>query len=282
MDIKELHEKILYPAVRVRTEKVRGSGSVIYSKPSKSNPDEYETFILTNHHVVEAAIQTKKEWDSVAKKDIKKDFLSQVTVEIFDYVNLSTVNSSNSHKADIIAYDKAHDLAVLKLDSPKPVQYVAKLIPKEKIKDLRLFMPIIGCGCSLLHDPFATEGRITSLKEVIDNKVYMMTSHNSIFGNSGGAVYLAETGEQIGVTARITAIQLGFGIDVLTWMGFSVAPQRIYEFLDEQELKFIYNPKDSFEAAMKRRKAKEQKMKLQGARGEEEGEEDEGDEMSPV
>jgi hypothetical protein len=185
-----------------------------------------------------------------------------VNVEIFDYVYLSKVNSSNSYKADIIAYDQYHDIAILKLDSPKKVEYVASLIPRPKISDVKLFTPIWTSGCSLGHEPFANPGYITYLSEMIDNKLYWMQNGSSIFGNSGGATFLAETGEQVGITARVSALQLGFGVDIITWMGFSIAPQRIYEFIDEQELKFLYDPLDTYKKAMARRKKKEKEAKL--------------------
>ena len=268
MTIEELHQKILYPIARVSIPgRGGGSGSVIYSEPSEDNKEEYDTFVITNHHVVADAISRKKDWESMLGQEIEKDFYQKVDVEIFDYVYQSTVSSSNSYKADVVAYDQNHDLAVLKLNSPNKINHVAALISRDKIKDLRLFTPIIGCGCSLLHDPFQTRGELTSLNEIIENRQYYMTSQNSIFGNSGGAIYLAETGEQIGVTARITNIQLGFGIDVMTWMGFCVTANRIYEFFDEQELKFMYDPKDTYNKAMKRRESRRKARMMEIRRG---------------
>lgn len=211
---------------------------------------------MTCSHVVEDAIGTKRDWDSLLKKKIEKEFLEQVSIEIFDYVYLSKVNSSNSYKADIIAYDHAHDIAILKLDSPKRIEFVASIIPKDKIGDVKLFTETWTSGCSLLHDPFANPGNVTYLTEMIDNKLYWMSNGASIFGNSGGAVFLAETGEQLGITARITNIQLGFGFDIITWMGFFVAPQRLYEFFDEQELRFLYDQSDTYAKAIERRKKK--------------------------
>jgi len=262
LSIQELHEKCLYPVVRIRTQEVGGSGTVIYSKPDPSKPDEYQSFVLTCEHVVDDAITQRKEWDGLLKKKIEKEFLEQVTVELFDYVRLSEVNSSNSHRADIVAYDKEHDIAILKLDSPKKVSNVAGIIPKGKIKDIKCFTPTWTTGCSLLHDPFGNPGNVTYLKEMIERKLYWMGNGHSIFGNSGGAVFLAETGQQIGITARITGIQLGFGFDIMTWMGFFVAPQRLYEFIDKQELKFLYDDSDTYEKAMVRRAKKEEEAKL--------------------
>lgn len=274
LNLQEQHEKIIYPVVRVHTERVGGSGTVIYSQPDPETPDEYQSFVLTCEHVVDDAITQRKEWDSLYKRKMDKEFLQQVGVELFDYVYLSKVNSSNSYKADIVAYDKEHDIAILKLDSPKKVGYIAQLIPRKEIDDVKLFTPTWTSGCSLLHDPFANPGFVTYLSEMIDNKLYWMGNGNSIFGNSGGAVFLAESGYQIGITARITALQLGFGFDIMTWMGFFVAPQRIYEFLEHEELKFIYDPKDTYKKATVRREKKAEEALMMRLAKDEKEEED--------
>jgi len=251
MDNASFHASCIYPAVRVRTQKAGGSGTILYSQPGKGG--DYDTFILTNHHVVDDAITTKEDWDSLLKRKIKKEFLELVSVELFDYVNLSTINSANTHRAEIVAYDQYHDLAVLKLQSPKRAPFTAKLIPKAMIDELRLDLPVVAVGCSLLHDPVISRGKITYLQEIIDNKKYLMTSANSIFGNSGGSMYLAETAEFIGVPSRVTTIQLGYGYDVLTWMSFCCHPVRLYEFFEEQELNFLFDLSDTYEDSLKRR-----------------------------
>lgn len=274
MDLKTMHEKCLYNVVRIRTEKAGGSGTVIYSEPDPKDPKTYQSFVLTCQHVIGDAIEWRKEIDTVLKRKIDKEFKKQVGVEVFDYVDMSTVNSSNSFRADIVAYDEHHDIALLKLDSPKKVDYVAELIPQKDIKKIKVFHPTWTCGCSILHDPFPNPGNVTYLRETINNKLYWMGNGHSIFGNSGGAVFSAESGQQIGITARITGLQIGFGVDIMTWMGFFVAPQRIYEFLEEQELKFLYDPKDTYDKAMARRKKKEEQMQSQMSGSDSKEEED--------
>ncbi len=259
MNQQEKHEKLLYPVVRVRTDKAGGSGTIIYSKQNPNNSNEHLSFVLTNHHVIEDAIQIKTEFDSILKRDVKKEFTQKVRVDIFDYVNLSQMNSSNTHTADIIAYDKSHDIAVLKLDTPKQLQYVATLCPRDSIESIKLFTPIYSCGASLLHDPFANRGEVTYLNEEFDNKDYWMSNSNMIFGNSGGAVFLAETGEFIGIPARIVSTQLGFGFDLITWMGFFIPISRIYNFFDEQELKFLYNDEYTYKNCMDLRHERQKK-----------------------
>ena len=259
MNLQQLHERILYPVVRVRTGSAGGSGTVILSQPDPESKGEYQTFVLTNHHVVEAAITIKDEWDAVLKKKIKRDVCDRVEVELFDYVRMSHRNSSNTFEATIVAYDQNEDLAVLKLDSPKPVDHVVTFIARDKIDDVKLFTPIYGCGCSLGHDPFATTGQLTFLKEQIENRLFWMNSADAMFGNSGGAVFHAETAEQLGVTARVTVAQFGFSQSITTWMNFCIPASRIYDFFDEQELKFLYDDSDTYGEAMERRKKRMEK-----------------------
>lgn len=271
MDIKTLHERILYPVVRVRTKKAGGSGTVIQSMPDPRNEGEYLTFILTNWHVIEGAIQVKKQWNSILKREIDVEIFEQVTVEIFDYVRQSEMTSANTHRADILAYDRNHDLAVLKLDSPRKVEHVAEIVTPDDAKEIRLFTKLWTSGCSLGHDPFANAGELTYLHEQIEGKLYWMCNANSIFGNSGGGVFHGETGEQIGVTARISAIQVGFGFDIMTWMGFFIPPPRIHEFFDEQEIHFLHDPEDNYYDALERRKEKEREGLLSLKRDRENG-----------
>lgn len=273
-ELKRLHETFLYPVVRVFGKKGAGSGTIIYSKEDPKNEGEFLTFILTNHHVIEDCIDYKKEWDSVVKRDVEKEFKDRPHIENFSYVRLSTVDSSNRYQADIVAYDKNEDLAILKVDSPREFTNLATLIPRKEIKNLRLFMDVVTSGCSMAHEPFCNFGQITYLREMIDNKLYLMSNSGMIFGNSGGALFLKNQGWMIGVPSRISGIQLGLGMDMITFMGFSAHPERIYQFVDAQELKFLYNSEDTYEKAMKRRKEKEEEgilsLKAQLLRGKKE------------
>ncbi|MFH1547415.1 MAG: trypsin-like peptidase domain-containing protein, partial [bacterium] len=168
---EQQHERILYPVTRVRTEKAGGSGVLVYSKEDSKRPGTYINIVLTCEHVVDSAIKVQEEWHNILKKNIKKDFLEEVTCESFVYDG-SKLLSANSSRAEIIAYDKHHDVAAVKLLNTLPQKYVATVYPKDEIKNLRLFDPIWVSGCSLLHDPFASSGELTYLREVIEQKTY--------------------------------------------------------------------------------------------------------------
>jgi len=248
----ELRQKVLYPVVRVRTDKAGGSGVLIYSKPDSKDEGKFINVILTCQHVVDDCIKVKKEWNPVAQADRKRDIMEEVTVELFDYDN-SKVLSANATKGNIIGYDAQHDIAAVRLYDPRPHKFVAELIPEEAIAKLELPDPVWTSGCSLLHEPFMNPGTATFLREIIDQKEYLMSNAPSIFGNSGGGLFHGDTGYLLGLTSRITSIQLGFGTDVMTWMGFSSHPKRFYEFFREQELHFLFDEKDDYYSAMSRR-----------------------------
>ena len=252
MERKDIHEKILYPVTRVRASDSGGSGVLIYSEPDPQKPGEFINIALTCQHVIDKNITVKEEWDAVLKRDMKRDIMQEVTVEIFDYDG-SKIVSANSTSSEIIAYDKSHDLAAVKLNNTRKMNYVSTVIPKDDIKDVHIADPVWVSGCSLLHDPFPNSGTLTSLREMIDQKAYIMQNAPSIFGNSGGGLFHGVTGHLLGLTSRITVTQLGFGMDVQSWMGFSTHPDRLYEFFDHQELQFLYDSNDNYYDAMKRR-----------------------------
>ena len=256
MNQKDLHDKVLYPVTRVKTGKAGGSGVLVYSEPDPNDETKYVNIVLTCQHVIDSAISVKDEWDSLLKREIKKDIMEEISVEIFDYDG-SKISSANSSQAEIIAYDKGHDLAAVKLHNSRPMDYVATIYPKDELDQLQMFDEVWTSGCSLLHDPFSNKGELTYLREMIDQKSYIMYNAPSIFGNSGGGVFHGN-GTLLGLCSRITNIQLGFGIDVMTWMGFGTHPSMIYEFFEHHELQFIYDGTD-YHDAQERRKERQRK-----------------------
>ena len=249
---EELHKQILYPVTRVRAGSSGGSGVVVYSEHDPKNPDEYINIVFTCQHVVDASIKMRDEFDSVLKRNRKTDYFEEVVVEIFQYLG-SRLVSSNATTGDIIAYDKYHDLAAIKLHNPNKMDYVATIIPEDEIKNIRLFDNVVTSGCSLLHDPFGNSGTITSLREIIEQKNYIMANAPAIFGNSGGGLFHGDTGNLLGLTSRVTVNQMGFGLDIQAWMNFSTHPDRLYEFIDNQELHFLVDGSDDYHKAMTRR-----------------------------
>jgi S1-C subfamily serine protease len=260
--IKEIHKHVLYPVVRVMTESAAGTGVIIYSDVTPDTIDkpddekEYESYVLTCWHVVEDAIKFVKKWSTIAKKDITVEANELVRVEIFKYEKLSRCSGATSIEAEIVSYDKPFDVALLKIRSSEKIEYIAKLYPQKKADDVKLGASMISCGCSMAHNPFFTFGNLTSKGDQITAKEYWMTSANVIFGNSGGPVFLSDSYEYLGNTARVTSIQLGFGVDIITWMGFFIPIDSIYDFLEENFFQFIYDKTTDSKKCEALRKAK--------------------------
>ncbi len=277
MRVEQKHREILYPVVRVRTEKAGGSGTVLYSKPNAKN--EFETYVMTNHHVVSEAIIIKKMWDSRLGRDIKKDIRSTVSVEYFKYNNFSHCVGSYGVEADIVAYTEEEDMALLKLrDKERPAEYVANIMAKEDIEKVRLFDEVYCCGAALGHPPIPTYGVITHMDDEIENYKYWMSSAQIIFGNSGGAVFrLSEKGiyEFIGIPSRVQVSIVGFSANPITHMGYFIPIDRIYGFLDKNYYQFIYDSNYTPEQCqIEREKAKERELRRLEKLGELDGDEE--------
>jgi len=261
MDFEERHEKILVPCVRVRAGIAGGSGTVLYSGSNEEGG--YSTYVLTNHHVVDNLIKVDKKWSTLLKRDVKTDVFGIPNVEFFKWRYESRVVGAQSIEADIVTYDADEDLALLKIRSDD--KYVAAtLYPKGKERDLRLTMPVMAVGAGLGEPPVVTGGFLTQFGREIDNKEYWLQTAPTIYGNSGGAVFLQDGYEFIGVPARIAVTMQGFSPDAITHLSFIVPVTRVYEFLEAQLFRHVYdkNFTEKGEELERERKRKEEERML--------------------
>ena len=68
MDSVSLHDKILYPVVRVRAGQAGGSGVLIYSEADTKDKGKFINILLTCQHVIAGAIKIRDEWDAILKR----------------------------------------------------------------------------------------------------------------------------------------------------------------------------------------------------------------------
>lgn len=229
------HRKIALPCVRIRAKGASGSGTIIHSK-------EGSTYILTNHHVVKKSITIENKWSSLLKSEKKTDIFEVVEVHLFDYQWESRAIGGMTIQADIMAYDKEEDLALLRLRNKQAFpDRVAELYPREKENELRVGMKVIAIGAGMGEPPIQTEGLLSQFGQEIDRREYWLNSASTIFGNSGGSLFLKESLQLIGVPARISIAMVGFSIDPIPHLSYSVPITRIYNFLEEQKFRFIYD-----------------------------------------
>ena len=244
----QAHEKYIYPIVRVSVGTGGGSGSIIYSK--LGGYSKYSTYILTNFHVVSDAISISDEWDSDLQKNIKKEKRNIVYVEIFKYRDVSTPIGTLRVEADVVIYNKDEDMALLKLRTEDAAQYVANLPIKPT--ELLVMDESVAVGCSMGFPPLPSVGVITRLNFQLDSLPYHMSCSQIIYGNSGGAIFLGETGELIGIPSRVAVI--GWGVPI-PHMGLFIPATRIYGWLATQHYDFIYDVnKDESECLAEREK----------------------------
>lgn len=230
---KEAHERYIYPVVRVSHGPFGGSGTIIYSQLNKNGV--YSTYILTNHHVISGAITIEEKWDTDLQKNVKREKRSIVYVEIFKYRDLSTPIGTLKVEADIVIYNADEDMALIKLRSEDQAKYVASLFVG---KSYNTMDETVAVGCSLGFPPLPTAGHITRKNFQLDSLAYDMSSSQIIYGNSGGAMFLADTGELIGIPSRLAVI--GWGTPI-PHMGLFIPIERILDWLEEEHYDFIYD-----------------------------------------
>lgn len=252
MDYEALHERVIYPLVQVRAEKAGGSGTVVYSG---EHDDHYDTFVLTNHHVVKNSISVKDEWNSIIGRKVPTETRAPVEVRNYIYRDVSFLETSEVNEADIVAWDEKHDLALLHLRTTRRFPYVAKLFDPDRFRELRMGMELIACGCSLLHKPLISHGHLTSLDETVANLRYAMSSTLITFGNSGGAVFRADTLEFIGVPSMLDVAPFGFGGDPQNFLNYFIPINRIRDLVgDEWHYEFLFDPDITQEESERRRR----------------------------
>jgi len=254
----KLHKEVLHTQVRVRAVDAGGSGTIIRSEKGKNG--FYSTYIITCHHVIEKAVQIENKWDSLLKRERKMETMIPVLVEMFSWsaVPHGKTPLTSGAQAEIVAYGVDDDIAILHLDlAERPA--VAEMLPPEKIQSVIIGSEVYAVGCALLHDPILTAGHVTHMGDIIDGKDYWMSSAQTIFGNSGGAVFtlLDDRYYFIGIPSRISVI--GWATPI-THMGYFSPVSRIQEFLKEQILDFLIpGSKKTEEECLKER---EEKKKL--------------------
>ncbi len=250
------HQKFIYPVVRVTTNQTGGSGTVIYSKGGS-------TYVLTNHHVIQAAVKIEEEWNPALAKMVKKEKRAIVYVEVFQYRNLSTPVGTLKVEAEIELYNKTEDLALVKLRSDDDLRYVAPLRPRDAIDEVHVMERTVAVGCSLLFPPLPTPGILTRLNFQIDSLPYHMSSSQIIYGNSGGAMFLAGTGELIGVPSLVPVV--GWGTPV-THMGLFIPVERIYDWLEREGYEFLYDPEKTEQECLDAREKRIEQEKKNGGK----------------
>jgi serine protease Do len=163
-----------------RARKVNGMGTGVII-------DE-RGYIVTNHHVVDGV----------------------------DSLRVTTSDGS-AYTAQVVSYDRKHDLAIIKVNATRPLQ----VVPLGTSSDLMLGETVIAVGNAYGYENSMTQGIISALSrdvEVNEKQAYrnlIQTDASINPGNSGGPLINLE-GEVIGINVAIRAgaQRIGFAIPI--------------------------------------------------------------------
>src|SRR5262245_13596078 len=139
-------------------------------------------------------------------------------VEDVQVIRIKTADGVN-HAARVLARDAENDLAILKIDTNKPLS----LIPLGTASDLMVLEPVIAIGNAFGYEHTHTMGTVSNVKRdvalnrEVSYKGLIQTDASINPGNSGGPL-LNMHGELIGVNVAIRAgaQNIGFAITVDT------------------------------------------------------------------
>jgi S1-C subfamily serine protease len=261
------HPTIL-ACTRIRAQKGTGSGTIIWSK--NENGDDYSTYVLTNHHVVADSIRHEMRWNNTIKRDIKTEILETIGVHLFRYLWEQRATSATAIDADIVAYDKIEDLALLRLRDTVRAPSVVKLYSKDRERQLYVGQEVVTVGAALGSAPIITVGYLSQFGQELEGREYWLQTAPIIFGNSGGAVFLSDTEEMIGVPALV-AVNQG---DAITHMSYMIPITRVHKFLTDQRFRFIFDSNYTEEGEMdereRLRKTEEARLAVKEVAGEQE------------
>ena len=246
---KPAHIALIYPVVRITSGMDAGSGTIIYSKIN--DKEIYSTYVLTNNHVIEGMVTIAEEWDSDLQETVKKEKRGIVYVEIFQYKNVSIPVGTLKIEAEIIIYNKDEDMALVKLSSEKKAEYIAELYPRNRTEDILVMDETVAVGCSLAFPPLPTTGILTRKNFQVNSLPYHMSSAQTIYGNSGGALFLDATGEFIGIPSLVPVV--GWGTPI-THMGLFIPIDRIYDWLEKEHYDFLFDTTKNEKACLELRK----------------------------
>jgi len=213
------HLEMLYPTVLVRLGNGSGSGTVIYSEQNEDQ--EYESYVLTNWHVIQGYVKVTKVWNSDKQENVETETRRPVNVDLWEYNNFSTAVGTIGRLAHIKAYDKSRDLALLQIsDTERAMPYVAMLYPEDVDEGPWIFQTVYAVGAGLGKPPFPTMGLLAGYGRDQDGNALYLSTSPIIYGNSGGSLYVYSPRnhyELIGVPSMVSAYGWGSVVSHMAW-----------------------------------------------------------------
>jgi S1-C subfamily serine protease len=217
LDVALNHRELLETTVRVNARSEVGSGTLVYSRRRK---DRVHTLVLTAWHIVK---------DNV----VGEGGPAPVEIDIYD-----EHGKASEEKGTVVARHENLDLALVELEGDKLVPATARLPRPADLDRLTIFSRVYAIGCPLGYAPIPTSGEITSKEKELDGITYWMVNAPTIFGNSGGGIYAAESRQLIGVLSRISAYKNLIDVAV-PHMGIVTPITQVYDWLETTDFAYV-------------------------------------------
>lgn len=211
---QEMKRRMIYPVVQLRGNGTVGSGVVVRSIQS-AGAEHAITDVLTAYHVVLEILGTPGE---SRVDDIR--FLDPNTNRLQDM----------SHAGTLVLSDESADIALVRIEMAQPWPYTAQPVPRAEMREVEIFAQVYAVGCPLGNKPLPTPGEISSQEKEVGGQNFWMINAPTFFGNSGGGVFLADSGELIGISSMIYTYGKQQPM-VVPHMGLFVPMNSIYEWL---------------------------------------------------
>jgi S1-C subfamily serine protease len=213
-DKDRMWNDLLGPTVQIMGEETVGSGVLLASEPVEGTLD-WVTHVVTAWHVIRD-IQTAPE-----------NLNTPVPVTIY-----GRDGKIRPETAQLLRYDATLDIALLRLNSNRPVDCGARLATRDRLKSVAIFEQIYAVGCPLGNDPIPTFGEIADTHHLVDGQSYWMISAPTYIGNSGGGVFDAETHELLGIFTKIYTHGT-LRPTVVPHMGLATPLPAVYDWLEQ-------------------------------------------------
>ncbi|HEX7896309.1 MAG TPA: serine protease [Planctomycetota bacterium] len=220
-DVAGMHRDILGPSLQVNARGGVGGGTILSSA-------EGRTWAVTAWHVVQKAV--------------REDGRDPVEVKLYDAGGAP----AETVDADLVVWDEAKDLALLRLRDGRKSR-PARLASRQTLRTVQVFTPLYAVGCPLGHDPLPTRGEVATLNKDVAGQRFWMMNAPTIYGNSGGGVFHADTNELIGVSVMICTYDGAVSTPV-PHLGILAPLAAVYDWLDAQGYAHAYDPSASVEA----------------------------------
>lgn len=214
-DPETLSNQLLAPAVQLSGPDNVGSGTLVCSRVD-SLTGEALNYVLTAWHVV--------------RDIVNGDLDTDISVRLYQ-----DFGEPRDLTATLVARNVRIDAALLRISSDEIFPYVAAVLPPAAEHCVAVWSPVYCVGCPLGNDPIPSSGTISSLDNKIHGANYWMINAPAYYGNSGGAVFLADSRELIGVFSKVYTSSG----NVVSHMGLMTPISSIHEWLAGEDLDHI-------------------------------------------